>query len=140
MEDHRKIAGPNSCQVKPHSKPWMARMNLDGFGHYCGGVLIGTRFVLTAAHCICWTGQIGRNCTGWKYMTVILGDHDLKSDLTATKIPPESKKVSEQQEIKIEYAEPFGKWNGKCSDISKILATSRTFKTCFISNIVLFCS
>ena len=61
-------------------------------------------------------------------MTVILGDHDLKSDLTATKIPPESKKVSEQQEIKIEYAEPFGKWNGKCSDISNILATSHTFK------------
>ena len=91
MEDHRKIAGPDSCQVKPHSKPWMANMNLVVIGHYCGGALIGPRLVLTAAHCICWPGQMGRNCTTWHKLTVILGDHDLKIDSAPANIPLESK-------------------------------------------------
>ena len=120
IEDYRKIAGPDSCQVKPHSKPWMARMNYRG-GQWCGGALIGTRLVLTAAHCICYDGEVSilnRSCTLWQMLTLILGDHDSESDLKASKIPLESKNISEQQEIRIEYAEPFGKWNGKCSDIS----------------------
>ena len=113
--------GPDACQVKPHSKPWMARLNLDRIGHNCGGALIGTRLVLTAAHCICYDGEVSilhRNCTKWRMLTLFLGDHDSESDLKASKIQLESKNISEQQEIRIEYAEPFGKWNGKCSDIS----------------------
>ena len=122
IEDYRKIGGPDSCQVKPHSKPWMARIRLDDSGHHCGGVLIGIRLVLTAAHCICWGMLLamGKNCTvngydTWEDLTVILGDHDIHIDSTA------------QQNIKIEYAEPFIKYNGKYSDISKILTTSSTF-------------
>ena len=75
---------------------------------------------------------MGKNCTvngydTWEDLTVILGDHDKHTDAVATKIPLESKNISEQQNIKIEYAEPFIKYNGMCSDISLSLATSHSF-------------
>jgi len=54
-----RIGGPNACEVKPHSKPWIARF------HFCGGTLIAKNAVLTAKHCRPSKGD-----------SVILGDHD----------------------------------------------------------------
>merc|ERR1712055_340986 len=42
------IGGPNACEVKPHSKPWIVRLD-NKYG--CGGTLIAENAVLTAKHC-----------------------------------------------------------------------------------------
>ena len=41
----------DSCQVKPHSKPWIVRLKRGNRG-LCGGTLIGAKTVITAAHCV----------------------------------------------------------------------------------------
>ena len=56
----------DSCQVKPHSKPWVVRLTVnDQF--ICGGTLIGKKTAVTAAHCV-YREYID-------VTKVILGDH-----------------------------------------------------------------
>ena len=59
----RILESEYSCQVKPHSKPWI--VNYGG----CWGTLIGKRVVLTALHCTTFVGQ-------W----VSIGDHDKSTE------------------------------------------------------------
>ena len=46
-----RIGGPDSCEVKPHSKPWTVRVQISDLG-VCGGTLIAKNVVLTAKHCL----------------------------------------------------------------------------------------
>lgn len=41
-----RIRGPNECDLKPHSKPWIAR-----FEEGCGGKPIAKNAALSAKHC-----------------------------------------------------------------------------------------
>ena len=61
------IGGPDACEVKPHSKPWVVNLFQDG-EHSCGGTLIAKQFLITAAHCVVYTPK--------ESFTIIVGDHD----------------------------------------------------------------
>ncbi|XP_053184715.1 mast cell protease 1A-like [Scomber japonicus] len=75
-------------KAKPHSRPYMASLQVDG-SHKCGGILIREDFVLTAAH-----------CKLPEQMTVVLGAHDV------------TKKEKSQQRIEVKY-HPHPEYNGQ---------------------------
>jgi hypothetical protein len=111
VEDYYKISGPNACQVKAHSKPWIVSLRQKQTKRqWCAGTLIASKLVLTAAHCICksfpicafvgncnlW--EISPNCTKWKNSSVIAGDHDLEQIDDG------------EQEIDVKYGHAHEKW------------------------------
>ena len=96
----------DSCQVKAHSKPWVVRLNIAD-KYLCGGTLIGTKTVVTAAHCIC-EGSLSDgdlNCTQWKNTTLIIGDHER----TTTDC---SDNMENEQCFGIEYVKVHKNWTG----------------------------
>ncbi|XP_018584004.1 granzyme B-like [Scleropages formosus] len=64
-------------RAKPHSRPYMASLQIDG-SHLCGGFLIRKDFILTSAHC-------SHRC---KEIKVVLGAHNIRrKEALIQKIP-----------------------------------------------------
>jgi len=63
----------NGVEAEPGRWPWMVTLE-DGGSYYCGGSIISSRYVLTAAHCISFKGQ---------KVFVVIGDHDKLDDSEA---------------------------------------------------------
>ena len=98
-----RLGGPDACQVKPHSKPWIVKCKTH---LTCAGTLISKSVVLTAAHCICECldpfcsrQQPAGKCTAWKGKYARVGEHDIFAQ-------------DGEQKIKIQHAVAHKNWTG----------------------------
>merc|ERR1712150_273737 len=78
MRIRSRIGGPDSCKVRPNSKPWMVRLvryvengMTTTWKHICGGTLISEHHVLTADHCLTLFPRL----TLKNETKVVVGDH-----------------------------------------------------------------
>uniref|UniRef100_A0A8C9X2V8 Serine protease 56 n=1 Tax=Sander lucioperca TaxID=283035 RepID=A0A8C9X2V8_SANLU len=87
----------------PGSWPWLVNLQLDG-GLMCGGVLVDSSWVVTAAHCF----------AGESYWTAVVGEFDI------TKTDPD------EQLLKVNRVIPHPKFNPKTfnNDIALVELTS----------------
>jgi len=64
-----RIVGGNETEINKY--PWMVALSNKGGGQFCGGSLLASKFVLTAAHCLERKRAEG--------IVAVIGEHDLYS-------------------------------------------------------------
>ncbi|XP_031837453.2 trypsin-1 [Nomia melanderi] len=72
----RLVGGQNAI---PHEFPWMVSISRKG-GHFCGGTILNSKFVLTAAHCLCTSTSV----VPIGQLRVSLGEYNLRG----AEVPP----------------------------------------------------
>ncbi|XP_014223683.1 serine protease 33-like [Trichogramma pretiosum] len=104
----RIVGGENAV---PREFPWLVSITRKG-GHFCGGSIINSKFVLTAAHCFC-----SRNAMmPVKQLRITLGEHDLQA-------PEEPRSLSSGVDRLIVHEDfECGKWS---NDIALLELSSR---------------
>ncbi|XP_059053397.1 CLIP domain-containing serine protease HP8-like isoform X2 [Achroia grisella] len=78
IQNEDKIVGGTQADIDEH--PWMVLLRYDkpnGWGFYCGGVLISSRYVMTAAHCV----KGDDLPTNWRLSQVRLGEWNTSSSV-----------------------------------------------------------
>lgn len=78
--------------AKPFEFPWMALLSLASGEFVCGGTLISTRYVLTAAHCTKFD----------RIKSVRLGENDIKTAVDCNILDGEKDCAPPPQDIKVE--------------------------------------
>jgi len=84
-----RIVGGQATEVNEY--PWITLLNIvrNGKSYRCGGSLIASEWVVTAAHCVFHENQVASG----SMITVILGEHDTTTQLES-KIPRKEVKVT----------------------------------------------
>ncbi|KAL7013184.1 hypothetical protein ACKWTF_015240 [Chironomus riparius] len=95
----RSVQIPNSCgrpvmpqgsiiggaEIKRNSYPWIAALMKPTGQFFCGGTLVSSRKVVTAAHCIQNKGETQQTLPS--SVIVLLGFHDLSNSIEVGRVP-----------------------------------------------------
>jgi len=85
-----RIVGGTETEVNEY--PWMAALSQTGDNFFCGGTLIGSQWILTAAHCL-FKDQEGTQPLATSDLYIVLGEHDITNSFEST-IPKKDVQVS----------------------------------------------
>merc|ERR1712228_834889 len=86
-----RIVGGTETEINEY--PWIASIADSQESQFCGGTLIASQWVLTAAHCM-FKDQAGTQPQAAGDLLVVLGEHDLQTEGEASKIAKKVVKVS----------------------------------------------
>jgi len=85
----QRIVGGTETEINEY--PWMAGIATSFEAHYCGGTLVASQWVVSAAHC--FFDKNGENPTQASDVRIVLGEHDT-TITTESKIPRKVVEVS----------------------------------------------
>merc|ERR1712212_292600 len=77
----------NGQEAKVNEWPWMVSLRTSPTGNFCGGAVIGKRWIITAAHCLVISDASSKRPKRPKeVIRIYLGDHDLKDASETDKV------------------------------------------------------